>query len=90
MPWFGPEPKFEPEPGRTEPRSSLKVQVSGQTGLMVQFGVQRMTVFHRNILIPSELNLIKVPKYLFEYLCHLPFLSKIACDFIDQFLVSCV
>jgi hypothetical protein len=29
MPWFGPEPKFEPEPGRTEPRFSPKVQGYG-------------------------------------------------------------
>jgi hypothetical protein len=54
MPRFGPEPKFEPEPGRTEPRSGLKVQVSGRTGPMVRFGVQRMTVFCRTGLNPSE------------------------------------
>ena len=29
MPRFGPEPKFEPEPGRTGPRSSSKVQGYG-------------------------------------------------------------
>jgi len=62
MPRFGPEPKFEPEPGRTEPRSGLKVQVSGRTGPMVRFEVQRMAVFCRADLNPSELNFIKVPK----------------------------
>jgi hypothetical protein len=63
MPQFGPESKFEPEPSRT---AGLKVQVSGWTGLMVGFGVQRMTVFCRTGLNLSKLSLIKMPKYLFK------------------------
>src|ERR1700683_5024928 len=57
MPRFGPQPKFEPEPGRTGPRSGLKVQASGRTGPMVRFEVQRMTGFCRTGLNPSEPNL---------------------------------
>jgi len=80
MPRFGSEPKFEPEPGWTGPRSSSKVQVCGWTGPMVRFGVQGMAVFRRTGLNPSEPN-FKVPKYHYVNYHFWP----IACDFIDRF-----
>jgi hypothetical protein len=84
MPRFGPEPKFEPEPGRTGPRSGSKVQHSGWTGPMVRFEVQRMAGFCRTGLNPSEPNL-NVPKISSNTI-----FDQITCDLVDQFLVSCV
>ena len=89
MPQFSPELKFEPEPGRTGPRSGLKVQASGRTGPMVRFEVQRMTGFCGTGLNLSEPNL-SYYSAVRDFKCRLPFLAKVACDFVDWFLVSCV
>jgi len=66
MPRFGPEPKFKPEPGRTRPRSGLRfrsvAELDRWTGL--EFRGWQYSV--EPVLNLSDLNLIKVPKYLFE------------------------